>query len=365
MQKLQPIQKISIGCDPEFFFTKDGKVVGSEAVIPKNGLQSSGGQTVIDGVQAELHPSASMCREILMRNMIECFDQVAATASRMSLKTDFRQVVEIEKEELDKMDDANKKFGCSASMNTHKLGKNKITTVSADPLKYLKRSAGGHIHLGAPKTLPFYIGHAADGFTPTYREDPNPLFKVLKSPETLVPVLDVLLGNTAVLLDTDPANRERRKNYGKAGEYRLPDYGLEYRTLSNFWLRGMPLASLVFGLARQAVNICAQSTEKDNYREELMSLVKMSDIKKAINNNDQELAARNFARIEEFLLSVTPDDGYGFYPLMPGTIKGFHKLVDGGIDKYFTQDTTEAWINPLPGYQGGFYYFINQVMKAK
>lgn len=365
MPKLAPEQKISLGCDPEFFFTKDGKVIGSEAIIPKEGLRSGGydqgGLTVIDGVQAELHPSPASCREILARGIRDCLITVNSSAGSKGVKVDFRQVVDIEKEELDKMADENKKFGCSESMNTHKAGINKVTTISADPLKYLKRSAGGHIHMGAPKTVEVRTGHTPDGFS-TWGTLSNSYFEVLKNPEHLVPILDILVGNTCVMLDTDPANKERRKNYGKAGEYRLPSYGLEYRTLSNFWLRGMPLFSFAFGLARQAVNLCQQSTDEHDYRKELMSLVSMSDIRKAINNNDKELATRNFARIEDFLLSITKDDNYGFYPLMPQTIKGFHKLVEDGIDKYFTQDTIDAWTQPRDGYGGGFYQFITQIV---
>ena len=353
MQHLRTIQGITLGCDPEFFFTRNGKVIGSERIVPKDGILSPGGLTVIDGVQAELHPQQSTCRELLAHNIRACMFHIDQTTQGTDIVPDFSQVVEIEKTELDSLSDENKKFGCSSSMNNHKRGKDKVTTIKADPLKYLKRSAGGHIHLGAQQNV--YVLEPHGG-----RQVPNPTHAILQSPAELVPVLDVLVGNTSVLLDKDPGNKERRKNYGKAGEYRLPDYGIEYRTLSNFWLRGIPLFSFVFGLARQAVNIVDQSTEKNPYRRELLSLVKMSDIKKAINNNDQELAARNFARIEDFILSIVKDDGYGFYPLMPETIQGFHKLVDDGIDHYFTQHPIKAWLEPSPYQDGGFHRFITQ-----
>lgn len=362
MKEMYRNQEITLGCDPEFFFSKDGKIIGSEVVIPKKGIASNGGLTVIDGVQAELHPGQSTCRELLANNIILCLRQVELSATAKGVKADFSQVVEIEKEELDKMDDENKKFGCSASMNTHKEGENKITTVSADPLKYLKRSAGGHIHMGAHPTIGAGDPHgdSINGFRKVIQVE-NPIFAVLKNPDKLVPVLDILVGNTCVMLDTDPANKERRKNYGKAGEYRSPSYGIEYRTLSNFWLRGMPLFSLAFGLARQSAELVRQTTPENNYLGELMSLVKMDDITKAINENDKDLAARNFARIEDFLIEITQEDNYGFYPIMKETIKGFHKLVDDGIDKYFTQDPLDAWLRPKEHHKAFREFIINVV----
>ena len=69
---------ISLGCDPEFFFSKKGKVIGSEKVLPENGLcDSSGyGKIVMDGVQAEINPSPSTCRASLGYNIRNCFTNI-------------------------------------------------------------------------------------------------------------------------------------------------------------------------------------------------------------------------------------------------------------------------------------------------
>ena len=49
---------MNIGCDPEFFFRKDGKIIGSEQVLPKDGWHwiDRSWSIVRDGVQAEIHP---------------------------------------------------------------------------------------------------------------------------------------------------------------------------------------------------------------------------------------------------------------------------------------------------------------------
>lgn len=367
-------QHITLGCDPEFFFTKGGKVIGSEKIITdKKGIEAgmiyehekgkpfvpnNKGLTVIDGVQAELHPAADTCRDRLANNIISCLTGVEHSMVG-EVKADFSQVVEVSKDELDTLADENKKFGCSESMNTHKKGKNKVTQIKADPMKYLKRSAGGHIHMGAtPKLSPrvptgktieekdMLSGEMYKRPEMKYELYDNPQFLALKNPDVLVPVLDIILGNTCVMIDRNPANAERRKNYGKAGEYRLPTYGLEYRTLSNFWLRGRPLFSLVFGLARQAVNMVVYDNQTGHV-EHLMSLVDMADITKAINENDMDLAVKNWNKIEKFMLDITDDkNSYGHYPITNYTIKGFHKLIDNGIDHYFKQDPLDAWLRP-------------------
>lgn len=352
-------QNITLGCDPEFFIRKNGEIVGSEQLIPKEGITAYGGTglTVIDGVQAELHPTPAMCREVLIRNIRACLISVRDAMAPKKMIADFSQMVEVSKVELDRMEEENKKFGCSASMNVHKKGKNKTSKINVDPLIYLKRSAGGHVHIGAQKGVGW-----VNPDTRKYEMRENPTFTLLKDYTTLIPVLDILVGNTCVLLDRDESNVERRKNYGRAGEYRLPSYGIEYRTLSNFWLAGSPLASLVFGLARMAVNLCEQSTEEHDYRTKLMSLVNMKDIQSAINNNDFDLARKNFDAIKDFLMSIIPNDDRGFYALQPNTIASFEKLVKKGVKHYFKMDPMEAWLNPPTGYSDGFYSMHTNVL---
>jgi len=50
----------------------------------------------------------------------------------------------------------------------------------------------------------------------------------------IIQAMDLFLGVSSILLDDDT---ERRVMYGKAGAYRFKKYGVEYRTLSNFWIK--------------------------------------------------------------------------------------------------------------------------------
>ena len=46
--------------------------------------------------------------------------------------------------------------------------------------------------------------------------------------------MDYTLGLDSLLLDSDT---RRRSMYGRAGSFRFKEYGIEYRTLSNFWIK--------------------------------------------------------------------------------------------------------------------------------
>ncbi len=92
-------------------------------------------------------------------------------------------------------------FGCEPDFNawTHK------ENPSPKPPHQFMRSAGGHVHVET--SLP---------------------------PEQVVRNLDMFLGIPSVLMDKGGA--PRRQLYGKPGAYRVKPYGVEYRTLSNFWI---------------------------------------------------------------------------------------------------------------------------------
>ncbi len=93
------------------------------------------------------------------------------------------------------------------------------------------RSCGGHIHIGHP------IANIRLGGRPA----------------NVVKLMDALVGVMAILLDKDPSSLPRRKLYGGAGSHRVTPYGVEYRTLSNFWLNNYGLANVIYKLTRLAV----------------------------------------------------------------------------------------------------------------
>lgn len=132
------------------------------------------------------------------------------------------------------------KSGCAAEFCAYSL-----STISPKKIdKILKetklRAAGGHVHLGTD------------------------LGKRNESCVMLVRMLDLFLGFAFLLLDNSKESFERRKIFGQPGKYRQPSYGIEYRTLSNFWLTSPKLASLVYDICEFAINFTSEK-KYDNF----------------------------------------------------------------------------------------------------
>jgi hypothetical protein len=178
----------------------------------------------------------------------------------------------------------------------------------------------------------------------------------MENRERLVVLMDIFLGNTAVLMDRDPRNAERRKFYGRAGEHRLPGHGIEYRTLSNFWLRAWPLMSGVLGISRFTCNVLANTLYANTYggsgayykeaESEILSKVDVDAIITAINNNDVKLAKKNWAIVRDYIVAHYPNNG-GNTGLHAGNVEAFDYMVSkidsDGIEYWFPKDPMVFW----------------------
>lgn len=344
----------NMGCDPEFFFKFKGEIVGAEKFLPKTGLTVGGygSKFIIDGVQAELNPAPNTCRASLANELVCCFFTLVAELKKTGKEgftADFSRTIEISKEHLMELEESSRKFGCAPSKSIYKrtVGM-KIEDV--DPVKYRTRAAGGHIHIGK------------DSYDTTVAK------ALTEDCEKTVTMLDLIVGNTCVLIDRDAGNIERRRVYGKAGEYRLPKHGLEYRTLSNFWLTSYPLMSMAFGLVRFAVQIMASSHKEALYKA-FTSKVKAGNVKRAINYNDFDLAMENFKSIEDLIVDTVASNTER-YAIHGGNIKDFHHFVDMinqlGLNYWFPQDPVEHWTTIGECHKGGFHdYLVGHVRKDK
>lgn len=146
-------------------------------------------------------------------------------------------------------------FGCDPDRSAWALESNRPITMKDFPSKYL-RVAGGHIHVGF--------------------DTPDKNWKR----ERVIRMMDIFLGVPSVLLDTDNI---RHTLYGKAGSYREKSYGVEYRTLSNFWLKGnLPL--WVFRQVQLAYRFRNDITKTTRFG------VSKEEIQRIINEKDKVVA---------------------------------------------------------------------------
>lgn len=335
------------GCDPELFFERNGQIVGSEKVITPGMLPG----VVLDGVQVELNPRSYMCRAHLGVDIANAFRTLRGHLENMKdISVSFTSVVEVSKEELDSLSAKSRELGCAPSDNFY----HGATSLNIDPTTFRTRSAGGHVHVGLPETMK-------------------------KRALRLVPIFDSIIGNTCVMIDRDPMAVERRKTYGRAGEHRLPSHGIEYRTLSNFWLRSYPLMGFVMGLSRLAAGILKTTLDMRppmyevppvyypyagnfNWDAEakFLKMVDLASMEKAINENDLELAKKNYQNVKEFIYNHVPwgmDCG-----LDPGILNEFDfflkKVEEKGITYWFPENPIDHWCSIYDGHNHGWESFL-------
>lgn len=332
------------GTDPEGFLVMDGAVIGSEKLIPEAGLKDrvyNKPLVVRDGVQFELNPAAPPNLPNLGNSIGTGFGLLKKQlAANPGTSICYDGLVTVSRKELNSLSPKSRVLGCQPSKNFY--GERPITV---DPVKYRKRSAGGHLHLGV-NGLPCYDQRGTE------------------ERHRLVPLLDIFVGNTCVLLDRDPGAAERRQNYGRAGEYRMPAHGLEYRVTSNFWLRNYVLMDLVFGLASIAVSTLCQTVLHErgerqalNLEGDLVEVVKIDKFIKAIDTNSYDMARDNFEVIRPFLVKHLPLSASGQFPIGNENLDTFLKFTElvnqRGLAHFFPQDPMEHWI------EGKFVSFTN------
>lgn len=150
-------------------------------------------------------------------------------------------------------------FGCDPDFNAW-TGKINPRPTTNDPTL---RVCGGHIHIGAK----------ADRIN-------------------VIKAMDAICGVPMSFVDKDTL---RRKLYGKAGAFRPKEYGVEYRTLSNFWLTDESLMGFVFDCARNAVEL---SKNKD-----FLEAVDIygKQIRGAINQNNRVYAHSVYDKFSDYI----------------------------------------------------------------
>lgn len=336
------ISGVQYGCDPELFLERGGKIIGSEKVLPQEGLARGdyyNSEVVIDGVQIELNPNFAGSVSDLGRGISGAFYRLRThLGNHAGVRCCFKGVVEVDREELDSLSPKSRLLGCQPSMNVY--GSRPITV---DATTYRKRSAGGHFHFG--------LSNLKNIFYRSARIDER---------KRLVPLFDIICANTCVMFDRDPLAAERRENYGRAGEFRLPKHGLEYRTLSNFWLRNYSLMSLVLGLADFAISVLNTSLSGTDIEQELVDNIDIMNVIKAIDLNDFDLARENFEVVRKFMMKHLPSGNE--FQIGQDNLHKFLKFVDvvraKGLEAFFHEDPVEHWASnnrvEFSAFLGGF-----------
>jgi len=217
---------ILLGCDPEVFVKNGDKVVSGHGLIQgtkEHPFPVKDGAVQVDGMALEFNIKPAANEEEWGYNIESVLQQMQEMIPQHELA--LTPTAEFGKEYIDLQPDEAKMLGCEPDYCAYKAGENSMPDGSMGI-----RTAGGHVHIG-------------------WTDKPNANHGT--QAVELVKQLDFYLGLPSLLFDKD---MKRRSMYGQAGAYRVKDYGVEYRSLSNAWLTSKQLISLIYTNTKGAVS---------------------------------------------------------------------------------------------------------------
>lgn len=255
------VHNITIGADPELFIinSKTGKVVSSIGLIPGVKGEPYVGEDMpngfgleTDNILAEFNiPPVKDCANFI-NNILYMQDYIRKFVKNINPDLDIKcSASEVVPKDQLQSDEA-QMFGCDPDYNVYTEDENP----KPDVPKNGTRSAGAHIHWGY--------------------DNPN-----VDTSLRIIKLCDAFIGVPSIILDADS---RRRKIYGKAGSFRLCDYGCEYRTLSSYMMGTPELLSTVWkGIERVKAELRYPATNIAKYQKPIID---------CINNSNVELAKR-------------------------------------------------------------------------
>lgn len=269
-------KEFSIGCDPEFFArSRDSHEFISCIPFVKGTKEKpqplpGGGFVMRDNVAVEfgIPPASDVDTFVnsITTTLADLTDYLPKHLELVAVPSANFPPTELEHEEA-------KEFGCEPDYCAWKEDINEPPPDAADGTF---RSCGGHVHVGCDLLL----------------ESQSKL--------DFIKLMDCMHGNISTVLDSGKAAIERRQLYGKAGCFRPTDYGVEYRTMSNFWCGSERLIRLIYHATADAVDLF----DYGKARELIHSLGGMDFITMVINNGDDLVASEMIDAVVSKYLSI-------------------------------------------------------------
>ncbi|MBL4940506.1 MAG: hypothetical protein JKY81_02440 [Colwellia sp.] len=218
-----------IGTDPELFLKKDGILQSAYGLIQgdkQNPFKVKDGAVQVDGMALEFNTDPTNECDVFVHNIASVMAQLKAMVPEYEFFIE--PTAQFGKKFIDEQPEEAKEMGCDPDYNAY-TGKQNPTPDGNTSF----RTGAGHLHIGWTEGEDI--------------NDPDHIYECME----VVKQLDAFLGFPAMLFDKDT---KRRSMYGKAGAFRPKPYGVEYRTLSNSWLKDPKLQAWVFSNAQLAVD---------------------------------------------------------------------------------------------------------------
>lgn len=224
---MHPYEKIKVGADPEVFVfnTADGSYVSGHDLIPGTKWAPhpvKHGAVQVDGMALEFNIEPATSDLNFIHNIGSVFDQLSNMVKEQNPMLELRAtpVADFSQEYFDGLPYMVKELGCEPDFDANTSKPNPKPNGDR-PF----RTASGHIHIGWAKAI--------DAYAPEHFADCCEIVKEL----------DGALFLPSLLWDKDT---RRRSLYGNRGAFRPKAYGLEYRVLSNAWLRDTLLMGWIY-----------------------------------------------------------------------------------------------------------------------
>lgn len=260
-------KQLTIGADPEIFVAgADGGLrsiigtIGGTKEYPRP-LEALGDGFAVqeDNVALEFNIPASATKKDFIANIQSAtsfLDTLVNDAFGLHLVN--MSAAEFPADQL--LDPRALEFGCDPDFNAWTRKRNPRPKAASAAL----RSCGGHVHVGYE-------------------------FETKEQAIETIRGMDLFLGVPSILMDSGDL---RKQLYGKAGAFRFKPYGVEYRTLSNFWVFKEEYIGWVFDNTSRVLNAVQSGDSFLEYAD---------DITSCINNNDKDLAKK---LVDKFSLEV-------------------------------------------------------------
>lgn len=205
--------KFLVGADPELFLFKGGKFFSAHGMIPGNKHNPyvvPSGAVQVDGMALEFNIDPADSEEQFLNNIM------VVRSTLEGMVPDYQIVAEptatFDHEYMLAQPPESKILGCDPDYNAWEDGmRNPPPDGRVD-----FRTGAGHVHIGWCSDMDVMNEGHFDACVMAAKQ------------------LDCVLGLGSLLYDSD---NTRRTLYGKAGAFRPKSYGVEYRTLSNAWLK--------------------------------------------------------------------------------------------------------------------------------
>lgn len=297
------MSNFTIGCDPEFFLKerKSGKLISAIPFV--TGTKEcpmplpKGGNIQRDNVAVEIATDPASSIDQFVANIKNTLSEAVKTLPKDT------EIVALpsacfDKEQL--VDPEAQRFGCDPDYNAWTMYENEKPCAADETF----RSCGAHIHVG------------------TTGNDENKFLLDIEGKIATVKIMDCIHGIISTVLDSGKEAVDRRQLYGKPGAHRVKwEYGVEYRVLSNYWLKSPVTVMLMYSLTKDVLDIV-----REGKADALIEAMGEHEVQNTIMSGDSQAAMK---MIENYVLPILSEESKFYFNEALAKIKAndmdFHK----------------------------------------